>query len=304
MKPFLQAGALVLVLAGCGAGHVSAPQITNGGPNLAQPSVKEIAAAHERAAAHAAQQLLARAALPPGATPLRSRPSGWGGALLNSGPAPLAKVVDRVGFWQTSAGFTSVVALERAHAPAGFRLEDVSGPSPRPPRSQVVSFSAPLASHRPSSKLLTFTVVRLPRRTVIRVDAKAVWMYPRSPREVLPLGVRAVDVESPNTSLHVTDQPEVQKIVRWFDALPITPPGVATLCPLVAGPVVNLSFRSAGGALLATAAVPAGAWVCDTIAFSIGGHRQTPLIDQLHGPTFVDRLQALLGVQLVPQGQR
>jgi hypothetical protein len=105
----------------------------------------------------------------------------------------------------------------------------------------------------------------------------------------------------------VIDPAKVKRIVRWFDALPISPPGVSALCGVApgAGVTITLSFRSAGGRRLARAQLPATlAGICDGLTFTIGGHRQTPLIDNYYrrAPfphSFVARLQRLLGVQLI-----
>jgi hypothetical protein len=114
----------------------------------------------------------------------------------------------------------------------------------------------------------------------------------------VPSSVREIVVRSPKAFVTVTDPANVARIVRWFDALPITPPGVVLSCPLTLAATIKLAFRTATGVRVATAAVPATrAWVCDTIGFTIHGRRQTPLIDPLWGHSFVDRVQRLLGVR-------
>jgi hypothetical protein len=114
--------------------------------------------------------------------------------------------------------------------------------------------------------------------------------------------VREIVLHAPKVRVKVTDAANVQRIVRWFDALPISPPGVASMCPLVPGADITLSFRSRSGLSLAQAKLPpTSAGICDSISFAVGGHPQTPLIDR-YGPlreSFVGRLQALLGVHLL-----
>jgi hypothetical protein len=114
--------------------------------------------------------------------------------------------------------------------------------------------------------------------------------------------VREIVLRAPKVRVKVADPAKVERIVRWFDALPISPPGVAAMCPLVPGADIALSFRSRSGLSLAQAKLPpTSTGICDSISFSVGGHPQTPLIDR-YGPlreSFVGRLQRLLGVHLL-----
>ena len=127
---------------------------------------------------------------------------------------------------------------------------------------------------------------------MLRVDALALWIYPRSPSERIPPATREIVVRSPKLSTKVTDPAKVAEIRRWFDALPVSPPGIAIACPLVIRPSITLSFRSADGVRLAHAAVPdARAWICDPIGFAVGGRTEQPLIDPPHGESFVRRLE-------------
>ena len=145
---------------------------------------------------------------------------------------------------------------------------------------------------------------RLDGRTFIRVDAGAAWVYPRSPSEVVPSGVRAIDVVGGGVSRSVTDPRKVARIVRWFDALNIVQPGQGTVsCMAVLASEVTFTFHSASGAE-ASAIVPSRpADGCDPIEFSIGRHRQTPLIDSTPGKgmAFIDRVQRLLRVRFGPR---
>jgi hypothetical protein len=293
MKLLLPAAALVLALAACASGRPANPHVS---PHVAttkqpRPSVKAIAAARERAAGRQAAALLRRLVLPAHAAASRP-PHGYGGVLRQAGPTPAAKVVDRHRFWTIRAPLASVEAFVTEHRPRGFRF----GSSGRTGDSanEELSFVAAGRTH-----WLNVTVVGLPGRTVVRADALVVWDYPRSPHEQVPAGVSEIDVEAPKVSRTVTDPATVARIVHWFDALPITPPGIAVMCPLEIGQTITLSFVSAGGAVLAKATLPSRrAWICDTIDFWIGKRRQTPLVDSLRGPGFVSRLGSLLGVKL------
>ncbi len=98
----------------------------------------------------------------------------------------------------------------------------------------------------------------------------------------------------------MTDPAKVAEIIRWFDALPLSPPGIAVACPLGPGADITLSFRSTNGTWLARATLPpTSANICDTIDFQIGGRAEKPLIDSGVGDSFVRRLQDILGVQLI-----
>jgi hypothetical protein len=149
-------------------------------------------------------------------------------------------------------------------------------------------------------RLLAVTLVALHGWTVIRVDAGAAWIYPRSPHEAVPRGVREIDIRDGRVHRRVVGSTNVARIVHWFDALNVTQLGAAVICPAILASKVTLVFRSASGARVARSVVPSQpADGCDPIAFSIRGHVQTPLIDGTPGAgrAFVDRVQRLLGVR-------
>ena len=208
----------------------------------------------------------------------------------------MGEVVDRHGFWSVQTPAAAVGAFVEAHRVRGVKAK----PSENGPHVFSWDYSWPSAG--PSRRILTVAVV--PRRSgaSLRVDAKVVWIYPRSPREKVPSRVREITLRTPTVNLTVTDRGKVERIIRWFDALPISPPGVAAMCGPVVGPDISLSFRTASGTTLARAELPpVPAGVCDPIDFTIGGHPQTPLIDG-YGPyrgSFVGRLKRLLGVKLL-----
>lgn len=301
MKPSLFAvSAFALVLATSGVVARSGMSATSTAADVRQPTVKVIAARRERAAAREAERLLHKFAPPPGARPARE-PRGYGGVLRRSGPEPPAKVVDIHRFWSVRRSLKAVAAFVRAHHVRGFKSSGAEYGT-NVPHYLAWSFVWPTGGHAPSRRLLNVTAVRLPGRTVLRVDAKSVWVYPRSRSEKVPYGVREIVLHAPKVRVKVTDPAKVQRIVRWFDALPISPPGVATMCALMPGADITLSFRSRSGHSLAQAKLPpTSASICDSISFTIGGHPQTPLIDR-YGPlreSFVGRLQRLLGVHLL-----
>jgi hypothetical protein len=286
----LPASALVLVLIACGAGTKSAPQVTETGARA--PSVRVIAARRERAALREAKKLLREFVAPRDARRIQE-PRNYAGVLRQSGPQPIGELVDVHLFWSVRKPLEAVTTFLRAHRLRGLKQSVASSGSQKPPHYIVMS-------SRGGGRYLNVTSVGLPRRTLIRVDAQVEWVYPRSPSEKVPAATSEIDVRTRGVSVSVRNPAKVARIIRWFDELPISPPGIAVSCPAVGYVDIMLSFRGAGGAQLAHADVPpAFAWICDSISFTIGGKQQKPLVDRLHRPSFALRLQRLLGVRLV-----
>src|SRR5262245_4534153 len=101
---------------------------------------------------------------------------------------------------------------------------------------------------------------------MVRADAGVVWTYPRSPREVVPAGVREIDIRSlrlqpalrragaRRVTRRVTNPREVARITRWFNALNVVQPHTYVAgCMLVLSVPVRFVFRSTSGATLASA---------------------------------------------------
>lgn len=240
--------------------------------DVRQPSVKVIAARRERAAAREARRLLRKFTPPPGARPARA-PRGYGGVLRRSGPEPPAKVVSIHRFWSVQQSLKAVAAFVRAHQVRGFTSSGAEY-GPNVPHYVTWSFVWPTGSHAPSRRLLNVTAVRLPGRTVLRVDAKSVWVYPRSLREKVPSGVREIVLRAPKVRVKVTDPTKVQRIVRWFDALPISPPGVAAMCPLAPAANITLFFPQRRRAL--AGAGEAAAYLGGYLRLDLLHHRRAP----------------------------
>lgn len=258
-----------------------------------------MAAGRERVARREAERLLRRFPQPTGARRLR-RPRDYGGVLDQSGPEAAAELVDVHGFWSVREPLKQVGEFVRAHRPHGFESFGTEYGS-SVPHYLTWGFAWPANRSRSPNptRFLDVTAVALPGRTVVRVDAKAVWIYPRSASEVVPAAVREIDVRAPKVRRKVTAPAKVRRIVRWLDALPVSPPGIGLFCPMETAPDVRLFFRGADGAVLARALAPPGrAGLCDAIQFWIGGHPQRALIDRVSEPPFVARLQRLLGVRL------
>jgi hypothetical protein len=291
----LPASALVLVVTACGAGAKPAPRVTEVRARV--PSVHVIATRRKCAATRSAHRLLREFVPPPGARPTR-QPREHGGVLRGSGWSPIGEVVGVHRFWRVHKSLSAVGTYVRTLRIRGLaRQGAIHGTLA--PHYLSWSFSGPPGDERRS---LDVTAVAFPGRTVIRVDAQVVWIYPRSPGERVPPATREIVVRAPHVSLTVTDPAEIARIVRWFDALPISPPGVALPCPLMRflAPA-KVSFRTAHGGRLAEAGVPRSppASIWGPIRFMIGGRSQKPLIDRSRGRSFVRRLQDLLHVQLL-----
>ncbi len=289
MKRFLlPASALVLVVTACGAGAKPAPRVTLAGARV--PRVSIVAARRKEDASREARVLLRQFVPPPGARATRE-PRRYGGVLRRYGSAPLGEIVDVHRFWSVRKPLAAVAAFVRTHRPPGLRDSGATYGS-NAPHYLMWSFSSP-------SRYLDVTAVALRGRTVLRVDALALWIYPRSPSERIPPATRTIVVRGPKIRRTVTNTAQVARISRWFDALPVSPPGIAIACALVLRPNITLSFRSAAGTQLARATVPEpSASICDPIGFKIGGKTKKPLIDRAFGPSFARRLERLLGVRL------
>jgi hypothetical protein len=280
----LPASALVLVVTACGAGAKPAPRLSavEGRP----PSVHTLVVQRKRSALSEARRM-ARAFVPPAGARSTREPRGYGGVLRRYGSAPLGEIVDVHRFWRVRKPLAAVAAFVRTHRPRGLKRSGATYGS-NAPHYLRWSFSSP-------SRYLDVTAVALPGRTVLRVDALVLWIYPRSAGEIVPRGTREIVVTEHGQPTTVTSPGQVARIGRWFDALPVSPPGIAIACPLVVRPEITLLFRSAGGARLARATVPTpSAWICDPIGFTIGGKARRPLIDSSSGESFARRLQSLL----------
>lgn len=281
----LPATALVLVVTACGAGAKPAPRLSEAGAHV--PRVHALVAERKRAALREARVMEREFAPPPGAHSIRG-PRGYGGVLRRYGTGPVGEVVDVHRFWSVHKPLAAVAAFVRTHRPSGFGGTGATYGS-NVPHYLMWSFTSP------PGRYLDVTAVALPGRTVLRVDALVLWIYPRSPRETVPAATREIVVRAPaRASVTVTDPAEVARVVRWFDALPVLPPGIAVACALVLRPNITLSFRSSNGTELARAGVPEpSAGICDPIGFKIGARMRRPLIDRTYGESFARRLERI-----------
>jgi hypothetical protein len=253
-------------------------------------SVKAVAAGREHAAVRKADRLLAQIRLPAGARSSSTTPAAL--RTSNLGVSVITEFAYRHRVWKVREPLAAVTSFVRRHALPGFE-NHTGGESP-----VWLGYDQRLSGGRPMQRMYDVSLVRQGSWTFVRVDAAAAWIYPRSPREVVPAGVREIDIRGGGVVRRVTAPAQVARIVRWFDALHVTPPGVTVGCMLELSTPVHFRFRTASGAELARAVVPSeGADGCNSIQLTIGGKQQMPLGDARFGKhAFVEKVQRLLGV--------
>lgn len=310
----LVAGVAVFVLAACGGSrHESVPHVgvIRPGPDLSPVSAEPVPAARIHAVAvarrrHArseAEMLLHRIVLPSGAIRVRRVPVGRKTYVLRrprlGGPV-LTELADRYGYWRLRESAGSAVAFVERHRLPGFgwrRLHEWHGES----RSTFLLFPGLQSGGHPMQHLLAMRFIPFHGATLVRIDAEAAWIYPRSRREVVQGDVREIAIHTLRRTRRLTDLAKIARVMAWFDDLDVVQPGPGVACLTVGTVPVKFVFRSASGATLASASVPlVPATGCDPIAFTSRGRRQRPLIDSTpgHGMAFVERVERLLGVRL------
>lgn len=274
-------------------------------PALAGPGHRT-SAGNRHAAVRDATQLLTRVVLPDGA---RSEPTGdrWGLGREQAARPPGTKMVDRRAWWKVDQPFQQVLDYVQRHPPHGGRLETTESGGPGPPWEDV-TFSFPVKTDVLGIRWLAVTMIQLrDGSTGVRVDGQVQWIIPRSPNEKAPSGVKVIDLvrkvhgQAPTVSRRVTEQGQVDRIIKMIDRLPALQSG-AWACPAETSDpaIVTLTFRARSGAApLAQASAPADSGNsetgCDAMSFSIGGRRQTALVHTRH---FLAAVGRLLGVKL------
>jgi hypothetical protein len=283
MKRLLVLVVAAVLLSACAGAHV----ISAVGPTQMNPSVRAAAELREHRAALKAHRLLRRIPLPAGARPTRVpsslRTSDLGVSVLTEFayvhravlvPKPLDAVArfvkeNPVPGYENHTGALNSIGFDREPA-HGWPMQ----------RMYNVSF-APAGRHG---------------WTVVKEEAAAAWLHPRSPKDGMPSGVREIDIRGGGVSEHVRDAAKIARIVRWFDAL-APAPHVTVGCMAILSTRIAFVFRDAGGHALATASVPSqGTSTCNPIEFTRGA-RQTALVDRRFGKyALAARVERLLGV--------
>ena len=273
---------------------------------VAPTTVRDVAAKRKKIAEREAQRVLDEFVRPPGARAIQVRPGDYSNAhvLHQSGGEIGSEFVDVHHFFKVRKPLKAVTAFIRTHRLHGFGHFGALWYTGKPHYLSMGS-SWPAAQDSIPRRFFDVTVVGLSHVSVLRVEARVVWTYPRPPSEKVPHRVRMIDIHVPQPNhvriIRVINPAKVARIVHWFNALPVSPPGVHVPClGGGAGPDITLSFRSATGDQLAQAKAPPGsAGICAPIRFRIGRRSQLPLIDRPFVGSFVADLQSLLGVRLV-----
>lgn len=300
MKRLLAIGAVALLAAGCGSGHANQARgsyVVDYSPHVPRSSVTPIANHRQHLAERAAQRLLNRIPLPPGAT-------RWTSALARTdqlthselGVSVISMTADRYLLWTVPGSAKAVLGFERRHMLPG--LKEVGGGS-SPGGFGTAEFDGRHPVGGPIGREVSMSLEPHGNGTLLRIDAGISWIYPRAATEVVPAAVREIDIHGDYIWRRVTKPAEVAKIVGWFNGLNVMQPGPSVGCMVTTASRVHLVFRSATRARLAGAVGPSGpASNCSPIQFWIGGKSQTPLIDATFGAGyFASRLERLLGVK-------
>jgi hypothetical protein len=296
MKRILLIAAAACALTACGGSRRASPSyVIDYRPQVPRSSVTPLATARERRAGRAAEKLLRRLALPPGAVRLPAPAPEDRLAQSGLGVSVVSMTADRFSLWRVPGSGAAAMTFEERHMPAGLH-GDGGGSSLGGYGSE--EFAGRALNGSPQ-RAVSVSVEPSGGGTVLRLDAGVAWIYPRSASEELPNGIRKIDILGGGVAKHVTAAAKVARIVRWFDELNVYQPGPSVSCPAVLDSHVTFSFRSASGAPLASADVPsAPASNCNSIVFSSGGKARTSLIDARWGRfAFANRVERLLGVR-------
>lgn len=310
------ATAALAATAGCAASHrtVVSPPL----PRLLHPvppsptALRFSAASNRRFAQQDVRRLIRILVLWRGARLVakvpRSAPPRFGNALAASRFLPGIVVTRRI--WIVRAPLRRVFGFLREHA----------HPRPRPEvsargknngillRRGVESYPFPPIPGRSWGRWLNVDTAALSNGgTVVIAQAGEAWIHPPR-RMLLPAAVKRIDILSrngsprPNVLVHVRRPLEVGSIVSLVNGLGLADAeNVACAAVLFGGPTVTLRFRSAGGKILARAAVRdtlgAGrSGPCNPLELSVRGRKATPLI----GADLLLRIQRMLGIALAP----
>ena len=171
--------------------------------------------------------------------------------------------------------------------------------------SRQLTFSFPAIRHRVVTRQLGVNIVPLRKPsgrengwTAIQIGAWDDWVVARDPDEVVPSGIRAIEIRKGSLLVHrVTALRTIATIVHWFDALPVSPPAGPCGPPGVRGDgrfwPERIAFVGGSGQVVARAKD----WLygtlstaCAPISFSVGRHSFPPLV----GGRFLIRVENLL----------
>lgn len=296
-------GLVVGCLAGTAAAFASTGVGSAGAVSIgARSTAPGSTARNEQVARGDARRLLARAVLPPGATPTNVDPAP--GATLRS-PAFSTATPARVDvhrFWRTAGAPKDAIDWIEAHPPAGSTGVFSTGVSALHgvPYAWSVAFSfAPVPNVLVSRTVDVVATAASGGGTGLRADAEVVWSVARPRWERIPAGVRLVTITDRNVggpvsaTRTVTSRRKVGRIVGLIDRLPRLQPGFFS-CPAERGPLVDLTFRDSAGSP-AVAVASADGSGCGVVTLRIRG-RTAPALSG--APGLIKALDRLLGVKL------
>ncbi len=163
-----------------GPAGLAAPRGATEAQASSPPATTAAMARNRQAAVGAAQRLLLRAKLPPGALRAKTVPAALAGGPVLGTPAASSLVV-QTQYWRAPMPFHQVQAWLEAHPPAGLRFEGSStGGGPGPGDATVgYGYTAPATAQFQSPELEIGAVAAGPSVSAIRVDAVVVWTDPR-----------------------------------------------------------------------------------------------------------------------------
>ncbi|MGH9110272.1 MAG: hypothetical protein ACRDY3_12560 [Acidimicrobiales bacterium] len=239
------------------------------------PSVKLVAIAHSGTSA--ASDLLAEAALPPGAQPLAAAPTGQLGIEPESF-LPYADRFDAHRFFSVPATPASVMAFVRQHLPTGWY---VNGPQIAPPPGDALMVvRVPGHGAHLQEGAVTYEATPSGSGAALRVDGVVVWNPSRPSDEAVP-GEGPVVVTGYHESGLVggptgaatarVNGRQARRLRRAFDALPLASP---VLC-MESETAYSLRFARVAG----SPAVSVVEFTCPgSVDVTSGGTRMAPLL--------------------------
>jgi hypothetical protein len=268
--------------------------------------------ANRAASRRDARSLLAKLALPAGATWLFSEPHGDHAYLKAQGAleGDEARTVAH-GWWEVPGIPGDVIAYIRAHPPTGGTQfgTGAAGNIYNGTSADSLYYQWPGVRGVLGYRELAVTATALPDgETGVLAEAQSDWIVPRPTGERIPSSTAEIDIASgtprqaPSESFSVSTPSEVRKIVRLINGLPIAQPIVYN-CPALTDPrFVRMTFRAAteGPALAVLTYYDFRPWAgpsnaCKTVDLTIAGRRQDPLI----GGDFLQAIGRMLGRSLI-----
>jgi len=273
-----------------------------------------------KARAHAdAAALVAGVQLPPGATPSSIEPAGDNGLLPFSSEAIEGDAAHALahGWWIVDEPADQVLDYVSSHAPLGMKQDGSGYSNGRQGSTESDMFEAPAIPGKLGERMMWVTVATLQDgQTGVAAEAQSDYVVPRPSSERVPAGASILTIARTRTTangrrvrhvqlatVQLTRSVSIARVTRLIDSLPVAQPDVI-MCEALMFPTTTYTLtwrRAAASRPLARAqfveyhdAVQAVGSQCDTIGFSIGGHRRDALI----GTRVVARLRAAAGGRL------